>query len=212
MQTSMFSLEEHPANHSRSLDSEKDLMIRVVTSPSHLLRLLHDIAPAGWSGRTSPAYSRVAEDETLQRFWACSREQWSKSHPADGRPQDSSPEFLTPTESRTECLTLSIAEFPSGGVASSLSDILETTDLPQRYFLSSRACAGILRRAARRGKELPAALLAALESVAGVQPREETPSPKPSARSRTERQTDSAGDAEPTKPPQDTPFPQLSLL
>lgn len=210
MQTSMFSLEEHPASHSRSLDSEKDLMIRVVTSPSHLLRLLHDIAPAGWSGRTSPAYSRVQEDETLQRFWACSREQWSKSHPEAGRPPDSSPEFLTPTESRTECLTLSIAEFPSGGVASSLSDILETTDLPQRYFLSSRACAGILRRAARRGKELPAALLAALQSVAGVVTVEQ--SPKPSARSRTEPQTVSAGDADQTKPPQDTPFPQLSLL
>jgi hypothetical protein len=62
-------------------------------------------------------------------------------------------------------LTLSISEFPSGGVASSLSDILETGALPQRYFLSARACAGILRRAERRGKELPLQLRAALQAV-----------------------------------------------
>jgi hypothetical protein len=56
----------------------------------------------------------------------------------------------------TECLTLNTSEFPSGAVACSLSDILETGDLPQRYFLSPKACAGILRRAAKRGKVLPA--------------------------------------------------------
>src|SRR6185312_15607878 len=64
--------------------------------------------------------------------------------------------------SPTAFLTLSISEFPSGAVASSLSDVLETGDLPQRYFLSPKACAGILRRAEKRGKELPPALHAAL--------------------------------------------------
>jgi hypothetical protein len=44
----------------------------------------------------------------------------------------------------------------------SLSDILETGDLPQRYFLSAKACRGILRRADKRGKELPQALRLAL--------------------------------------------------
>jgi hypothetical protein len=38
----------------------------------------------------------------------------------------------------------------------------------QRYFLSPKACAGILRRAAKRRKKLPAVLAAALESVAGA--------------------------------------------
>ena len=37
---------------------------------------------------------------------------------------------------------------------------------PQRFFLSSKACAGILRRAEKRGKELPPALQTALLSVA----------------------------------------------
>jgi hypothetical protein len=42
---------------------------------------------------------------------------------------------------------------------------LETGGVPRRYFLSAKACAGILRRAAQRGKKLPAILFAALKSV-----------------------------------------------
>lgn len=48
----------------------------------------------------------------------------------------------------------------------SLSDISETGDVPQRYFLSPKACAGILRRAASRGKELPQHLARALQAAA----------------------------------------------
>ena len=48
-----------------------------------------------------------------------------------------------------------------------LSQVLETGSIPQRYFLSSTACAGILRRAEKRGKTLPAALQQALAAVAG---------------------------------------------
>src|ERR1700721_3679386 len=66
----------------------------------------------------------------------------------------------------TEFLTLNISEYPSDGVASSLSDILETGELPQRYYLSGTACRGILRRAEKRGKELPEALRSALLAVA----------------------------------------------
>jgi hypothetical protein len=36
--------------------------------------------------------------------------------------------------SPTEFLTLSFLEFHSGAVASSLSDVLEAGDLPQRFF------------------------------------------------------------------------------
>ena len=64
----------------------------------------------------------------------------------------------------TECLTLSSSECPNDAVASSLSDILETGDLPPRYFLSRRACEGILRRAEKRGRQLPAPLRQALEA------------------------------------------------
>jgi hypothetical protein len=72
--------------------------------------------------------------------------------------------------SPTEFLTLNILEYPSDGVVSSLSDILETGELPQRYYLSATACRGILRRAEKRGKELPEALKSALLAVASQTP------------------------------------------
>lgn len=55
----------------------------------------------------------------------------------------------------------SFGECPRDGVESYLSQILE--DSPHRkYYLSAKACQGILNRAARRGKDLPEALKAAL--------------------------------------------------
>lgn len=68
--------------------------------------------------------------------------------------------------SPTECWTLSTSEFPSDAAASSLSDVLETEPVPQTYFLSPTAARGVLIRAARRRRELPVALLSALEVVA----------------------------------------------
>jgi hypothetical protein len=61
--------------------------------------------------------------------------------------------------------TLNTLEFPKDAVESSLSDILETGDVPQRYYLSKTACLGILRRAKRRGKSLPKELEMALQYV-----------------------------------------------
>jgi hypothetical protein len=43
---------------------------------------------------------------------------------------------------------------------------LETGDVPQRFFLSATACKGILRRAEKRGKQLPQQLAQALLLVA----------------------------------------------
>jgi len=43
--------------------------------------------------------------------------------------------------------------------------VLERGSIPRRYFLSGKACAGILRRAAKRGKTLPPLLEQALRSV-----------------------------------------------
>ena len=56
-----------------------------------------------------------------------------------------------------------ISDWPNGASVSSLSQVLETGSIPPRYFLSSMACAGILRRAETRGKQLPPMLKAALE-------------------------------------------------
>lgn len=57
-----------------------------------------------------------------------------------------------------ECL---ISEPHNGVSVSLLSQILEER-VPEKYYLSERACVGILRRANKRGKKLPSALEAAL--------------------------------------------------
>lgn len=66
-----------------------------------------------------------------------------------------------------------ISDWPNVVAASSLSQVLETGLIPQRYFLSPTACAGILRRAENRGKTLPTALQAALKAalLAGAKDR-----------------------------------------
>jgi hypothetical protein len=103
-------------------------------------------ALAGFSGKTSPVFCPATEDGTLV--------------PSSGRWA-----YLGYGFAWTECWTLSSTECPSAVVASSLSDILETGDVPQRYFLSAKACVGILRRAEKRGKKLPELLELALREV-----------------------------------------------
>lgn len=57
--------------------------------------------------------------------------------------------------------THSFGECPSAAVESRLSQILEDTPHP-KYYLSAKACQGILTRARRRGKPLPPELEEAL--------------------------------------------------
>jgi hypothetical protein len=59
-------------------------------------------------------------------------------------------------------LTPNISEWPNDAAVCSLSQVLEQTLIPPKYFLSATACAGILRRAENRGKTLPPTLLRAL--------------------------------------------------
>lgn len=59
-------------------------------------------------------------------------------------------------------LTLNCGEKPRVPNPTKLSEILAEAD--EKYQLSARACQGILNRAARRGKELPPELKAALEA------------------------------------------------
>jgi hypothetical protein len=66
----------------------------------------------------------------------------------------------------TESWTLNTSEYPSDAAACSLSDVLETGDVPLRFYLSARACRGILRRAERRERALPPALRTALLRLA----------------------------------------------
>lgn len=147
MQLSMFSSEELPVSRSASPDCERDWTTRVATSCSSILPSLAAIAPTGWFGRTSPASYPVQEDEILPPYF----EGWMNSGMGG----------------HTECLTLNTSEFHSDADVCSLSDVLEVGDVPRRFYLSATASKGILRRAEKRGKELPRQLRRALEAVAG---------------------------------------------
>jgi hypothetical protein len=74
-----------------------------------------------------------------------------------------------------ESWTLDTSECPNVAVESSLSDILEP-EVPSRFYLSSKAARGILRRAEKRGKTLPMHLRTALETVRDRAVTHRTPS------------------------------------
>ena len=79
---------------------------------------------------------------------------------ANGQPQAwLEGERLTPLG---ESLMLNIGEYPSVENESTLSEILED-NVPEKYYLSPKACLGILRRAKNKGRKLPDNLRIALE-------------------------------------------------
>jgi hypothetical protein len=61
---------------------------------------------------------------------------------------------------------LNTSAWPNDASVCSLSSILETGQILRRYYLSQKACLGILRRAEARGKTLPEQLRRALQAVA----------------------------------------------
>lgn len=121
-----------------------------------------------WSGKTCQERSQATEEKTL-------RQSSKRSYASQNR----KPPILkclkkagTPGGATTmkweddgawlgECMTRNTGESPNVAVVSRLSQILEET--PQaKYSLSAKACQGILRRAERRGKDLPETLKAVL--------------------------------------------------
>ncbi len=138
--------EELPVSPSASLDSDKGSMIPGADSCCDFLKSLEVTGLDGLSGKTCPVSCRATEDGIL----APSSGGWKGS--GTGGPIGS--------------WTLSFSESPRDGVECLLSHVLETSDVPDRFYLSPKACAGILRRAAKRGKTLPTMLATALEAQA----------------------------------------------
>lgn len=66
-----------------------------------------------------------------------------------------------------ESMMLNTGECPNVVRESTLSQILQA-NAPEKYSLSPKACAGIIRRAQKRGKELPDMLQEALMEVVGL--------------------------------------------
>ena len=123
-------------------------------------------APDSWCGRTSQeplAQTKAATSGPSSKRRSGSQ---SRTPPTFHCLQKESGRWLTAGTgmagpSPTEFSTRSFGECPSAVVESRLSQILE--DMPHpKYSLSDKACAGILRRAARRGKNLPLELEQAL--------------------------------------------------
>ena len=123
-------------------------------SPTASSLWLSDTVLGSSSSRTFRDFSPVMAGET----WRRSSVRWSNS----GMAWD------------TGCSTLATSECRSAdGVCSSsqpsLTEILEPPqNVPDRYSLSARAAQGILRRAEKRGRTLPAHLEEALATVAGM--------------------------------------------
>lgn len=111
-----------------------------------LLDYLSKVAPELLSSRTFQASSLATEDETSESSF----ERW----PASGMVWGGA------------CLTAGSLESPSHVRESTLSDVIETGEVPQRYFLSPNAARGMLRRVDRMGRSLFPPLRSALEILA----------------------------------------------
>lgn len=122
-------------------------------------------AQGTWSGKTSPEPSQATKETTSlpsskKRFTSSSRKPplflyLKKDGQQAGASWEPNGALLGEFSMR------SFGESPSEENASLLSQILEENPHP-KYFLSEKACRGILTRAARRGKPLPNLLKTAL--------------------------------------------------
>src|SRR5690606_738039 len=148
-QQSMCSREDSPARTTAWQDAVQDWLVTVARSGGKCIGSLLNAAPPGLLEKTFMDLPlgdiRTPSERSSEASWT-SGMAWSGGY-----------------------LTLNGSEWPSDAAVSSLSDILEDNPDP-KYSLSPRACRGILRRAEKRGDELPPALRRALEAVANSKP------------------------------------------
>ena len=126
------------------------------------------------SGKTFPEHSVQTKARTSEPSWR----NWQESKKlmfqsldltkANGQNQDSSPETIGALLG--EPWMPSIGASPNVDCVSRLSSILQV-GVPEKYYLSRKACEGILRRASRRGKQLPELLKKALEQQMEYMPK-----------------------------------------
>lgn len=117
-----------------------------------------------WSGKMSPEHSAATKGETLRQSSKRSSASQSRKPPilkclkkAGQLGGATTMRWEDDGAWLGECMMRNTGEFPNAAVGSRLSQILEAT--PQgKYSLSAKACQGILRRAERRGKDLPETL------------------------------------------------------
>lgn len=126
-----------------------------------------------WSGKMYPEPSAPQMERTSGRYWKKPAELLTVPYLyldlREGYGNLLGPYWDLNSPLLGEYMTLNTGPSRKGASASSLSQILEATPHP-KYYLSKTACLGILRRARKRGKELPSVLRQALEIQAEIQP------------------------------------------
>lgn len=114
-----------------------------------------------WSGKMSPEHSAATKGETLRQSSKRSSASQSRKPPilkclkkAGQLGGATTMRWEDDGAWLGECMTRNTGESHNAAVVSRLSQILEATP-QEKYSLSAKACQGILRRAERRGKDLP---------------------------------------------------------
>ena len=121
-----------------------------------------------WSGKTCQEPSAATKGETSRQSSKRSSASQSRKPPIlkclkkDGQLGGATTTRLEDDGAWLgECMMRNTGESPNAAAVSRLSQILEVTP-QEKYSLSATACQGILRRAERRGKDLPETLKAVL--------------------------------------------------
>ena len=123
----------------------------------------------GLSGRMFRGFSLPKMGGTSRPLSDNSQDGTCPCQPMDGATEASYRTNAVDMDWPTECLTLNTREFPdfqaqsrsadgafsSLDTVASLTEVLWTGSIPLRYYLTEKACRGILRRAENRGKTLP---------------------------------------------------------
>ena len=154
---------DSPAKTSAWPESARAWMEAGLDSGLSSIAFLQRLNQSGRSSKMCPVFSVAMAGETLRSCLEGLPESYQAFLMAAGATQ-----ALLEGQSEAPpgvCLTLSISEWPNDAAVCSLSQVLET-DVAPKFYLSATAALGILRRAEKRGKELPPLLQAALEATA----------------------------------------------
>ncbi len=139
---------EAPASRFHWPENDVEWMTLVATWPSSPLALSKKFGLGGSSLKTSPVCCRQRADGILV--------------PSSGRWRNAGMGGPTGHSMPSNSVSLNVVEGCSSSVTVPLTAILETGDLPQRYFLTPRVCMDILKRADERNRKLPDMLRSAL--------------------------------------------------
>ena len=124
---------------------------------------IQDISSGKMSQEHSPQIKEKTSGQSLKKSAKSKTNRCQYLNLQNGKMQDAS--WETVTQLHGDSSMLSIGVYPREECVSTLSQILQA-QVPQKYYLSPKACLGILRRASERGKRLPEVLEIALKKQA----------------------------------------------